>query len=160
MGEPNRDLVAQARDSLQRIEAAERDLTAANAALRQAVQELSEAGTSVAVIARALGLGQPRVERLLSTPQTPPIACSFCGGGQPAAGQLIAGPGVCICDGCVRAARSSEPGTAGWSVATQACVFCGSSPGPSCHVVARSGARICTGCLELCEEILADQAAG
>jgi thioredoxin-like negative regulator of GroEL len=41
----------------------------------------------------------------VTTPEDrgPDVACSFCGKGTPEVGHLFAGPGVWICDGCVRA---------------------------------------------------------
>lgn len=47
------------------------------------------------------------------------LACSFCGAGTAQVNHLISGPGVCICDGCVRASyeiiqsleQKKSPGT-------------------------------------------------
>jgi ClpX C4-type zinc finger protein len=33
--------------------------------------------------------------------QRGPLRCSFCGKGEPQVRKVVAGPGVCICDGCV-----------------------------------------------------------
>jgi ClpX C4-type zinc finger len=108
--------------------------------------------------------------------------CSFCGRPREECGKLIAGPGVFICDRCV--ARASWP-DAGASVAGGAeppmlvepsgsqasCTFCGKQARRVRRLVASGlagarggkpglGVRICDRCLVLCEEILAETAAG
>ena len=42
-----------------------------------------------------------RVLQRLHTLTTGTLRCSFCGKDQHAVGQLVAGPSVLICDGCV-----------------------------------------------------------
>ena len=92
------------------------------------------------------------------------LSCSFCGKSQKQVKKLIAGPGVYICDGCMRRAQAAiaEPGwTASTVTATieqvnaetraEQCSFCGKHRHQVAAMVSAGGARICDECLELCE---------
>jgi ATP-dependent protease Clp ATPase subunit len=82
------------------------------------------------------------------------LRCSFCGRPQKKVAKLIAGPGVYICGGCVALART-------WSPAPdpgRSCSFCGMwTPGRG-RVVVGGTTAICERCLDLCDEIIAEEA--
>jgi Clp amino terminal domain, pathogenicity island component/ClpX C4-type zinc finger len=88
-------------------------------------------------------------------------SCSFCCRGGLDVDHLVAGPGVFICDRCVRdaialAAQKPTPGpSAGLKiVADEAmCGFCGKSAPQVEQLVAGPEAVICDECLALCREI-------
>jgi ATP-dependent protease Clp ATPase subunit len=82
--------------------------------------------------------------------------CSFCFREQRQVAKLIGGPGVYICSGCVRLARTWPP--VGYPGRT--CSFCGSWNPRDARVVARGPVSICGQCLDLCDEILADEQVG
>lgn len=110
-----------------------------------------------------------------------PGPCSFCGAARDEVGNLIAGPGVFICDGCVRLAhevlvegvqRTERPvhlvGVPPEDVRAR-CSFCGrrrrrasgmaAAPGrPPVGKFARRAEAlcICVDCLRLCDEILSE----
>jgi len=91
-------------------------------------------------------------------------ACSFCARSGAEAANLIAGPGVYICDRCTRDATrlttepGAEPAYATLAVAPAgqqdaSCSFCGKPRNNVDHLVTGPGASICTECLALCREI-------
>jgi ATP-dependent protease Clp ATPase subunit len=98
------------------------------------------------------------------------LACSFCGKSQKQVKKLIAGPGVYICDLCIRSAHAviAEPGqTARTPIATihqvsdeggaEQCSFCGKDRHQVAAMASASDARICNECLELCDKILSEE---
>jgi hypothetical protein len=96
------------------------------------------------------------------TKETSYLQCSFCGREQAEAQNLIAGPGVYICDECVNDALQAliegEPtGNITILVAKEAearCSFCGQKPVEVVRIVGVPSARICNQCLKICAEIL------
>ena len=96
------------------------------------------------------------------------LLCSFCGKSQRQVKKLIAGPGVYICDRCVRAAQMviAEPGrTVSTPIATiqqviegetKQCSFCGKHRHQVAVIASAGDALICNECLELCDEILSE----
>lgn len=94
------------------------------------------------------------------------LSCAFCGASQEAAGKLIAGPGVAICDGCSHLALDllvTGEGQAGSRLTLVGgdphdrtrCSFCGKRSRRVGRLVAGSGGvHICGECLDLCTEIL------
>jgi ATP-dependent protease Clp ATPase subunit len=81
--------------------------------------------------------------------------CSFCGRSQWQVAKLIAGRGVYICDGCVALSRI-------WPAVEEPqprCSFCGMSESPVRAPAARGPAVVCAGCVDLCNEIIAEEAA-
>jgi ATP-dependent protease Clp ATPase subunit len=101
------------------------------------------------------------------------LSCSFCGRSQKQVTKLIAGPGVYICDGCMRRAQAviAEPGrTASAAIATieqvsaetraEQCSFCGKRRHQVAAMAAAGDARICDQCLELCDEIVTSEEPG
>jgi ATP-dependent protease Clp ATPase subunit len=85
--------------------------------------------------------------------------------------KLVAGPHVCICDGCVRSAQALMAGhghTASTSIATiqlvrdeagaEQCSFCGKHRYQVAAMASDGGMLIiCDECLELCDEVLSDE---
>jgi hypothetical protein len=108
----------------------------------------------------------------------PPGPCSFCGRSREECEQLIAGPGVFICERCVAQATRLSAGSAVEdradgplrleAPASEArCGFCGKDARQGVLLVAGGlagaptgkfghDARICDECLDLCLEILAE----
>jgi ATP-dependent protease Clp ATPase subunit len=83
------------------------------------------------------------------------LRCSFCGRSQLQVAKLIAGRGVYICDGCVALSR-------GWPAVEEPqplCSFCGMSESPVRAPAARGPAAVCAECVDLCNEIIAEEAA-
>lgn len=142
--------------------------------------------------AAALGLSHQRVHQIVEAAggsrrwgkrrehRDVALRCTFCGRAQDAVTKLVAGPGVCICDGCVSAAAAviATGGASGTSTATiqtvpaatrgRRCSFCtrrrhqvtamavvpGTAGDPGTRKVA-GDAAVCGECLQLCGEILA-----
>ncbi len=167
----------------------------AKADYHQAIRRLHAAGGSLREIAEALGLSHQRVHQIVEEAaeptrpwwrrrgrrlQGPALSCSFCGRSRKEVAKLIAGPGVYICDRCVRRATrlSVEAPGEGWAEgplrmeapgSEARCSFCGkqaarhgallvtsgreAAPGGK---VGQDGPRICDECLDLCLEILAE----
>jgi ClpX C4-type zinc finger len=158
-----------------------------------AIRRLHAAGGSLREIAEALGLSHQRVHQIIdegAEPKRPrwhgrrqvmhgpPGPCSFCGCTYPECEQLIAGPGVFICDRCVAQATrvSAGPAGEGWaeglmrleaSESEARCSFCGKDARQGVRLVAGrlpgtpagkfgQDARICDECLDLCLSILAE----
>ena len=71
-------------------------------------------------------------------------------------GELVAGPGVYICNGCVTLARSWEP----LPYPGRSCSFCGRWAPQAGRVTGHGTVAICDQCLDLCDEIIAEDQAG
>jgi ClpX C4-type zinc finger len=164
----------------------------ARADYHQAIGRLHAAGGSLREIAEALGLSHQRVHQIIDEAAAParwwrrraqllkgpPGPCSFCGRSHQECAQLIAGPGVYICDRCVTQATrlsASAPGE-GWAEgplgleergSEARCSFCGKDRRQGVLLVTGGlaatpdgtfgqDARICDECLDLCLEILAE----
>ena len=90
--------------------------------------------------------------------------CSFCGRGQDEVRKLVAGPGIYICDGCIEVASGAQaddrstfsPVDAG--ARDTRCSFCGKNRSAVESMLAGTGGTICNGCLELCNEVMAEDA--
>jgi hypothetical protein len=91
-------------------------------------------------------------------------ACSFCARNGADVANLIAGPGVFICDRCTREATrltsdpAAESGHAALTLVPTgqqdaSCNFCGKQRSEVDHLVTGPGASICSECLVLCREI-------
>jgi ATP-dependent protease Clp ATPase subunit len=106
------------------------------------------------------------------------LACSFCGNPQDKTRKLIAGPGVYICDGCIRLAGcvlgSGESAQTAFGPVMAVmeqdgqvqCSFCGKDRSQAAGLAAlpgvqleRTGASpaICSECQELCNEIILEE---
>jgi len=98
------------------------------------------------------------------------LACSFCGMGKDQGRRLVAGPGVAVCDRCVGSALEvvvdgacREPGLrlvdGGGREQAWACSFCRKPLRRVGRLVrGRGGIHVCGECLDLCTEILRDEA--
>jgi hypothetical protein len=93
------------------------------------------------------------------------VRCSFCNVSQKNTKKLIAGPGVYICEFCVAAASavaagapSSPSRSAVLRTSERECAFCGKARAKVNEVVASARGRICNECLDLCHDILHEDA--
>jgi ribosomal protein S14 len=186
------DLLASAEAARDRLLAAQHAADQARADYHHAVRRLHAAGGTLREIAAALRLSHQRVHQIIEElPEAaarrrwlrrqrrragPAGPCSFCGRPRAAVARLVAGPGVCICDGCVAAAGRAggeapgDPTRPSLRPEGQGrCSFCGRPAGQvrrlvgSARPAAPAGkaggpARICDQCLALCEEILGEAA--
>jgi ATP-dependent protease Clp ATPase subunit len=82
------------------------------------------------------------------------LRCSFCERPQKQVAKLIAGPGVYICSGCVALVRTwpaaPDPG--------RSCSFCAKWTTGRGRLVAKGATAICSECLDLCDEMIAEEA--
>jgi hypothetical protein len=166
----------------------------ARADYHHAIRRLHAAGGSLREIAEELGLSHQRVHQIIDEAakptrprwrwrrgqvmHAPPGPCSFCGRSHQECEQLIAGPGVFICERCVAqatrlSASASVEGSAEGPLRLEAwesearCSFCGKDARQGVLLVTGGlpgapggkfgdGARICDECVDLCLEILAE----
>lgn len=88
------------------------------------------------------------------------LKCSFCEKHQGDVQKLIAGPGVYICDECIKlcdARLIAEQGTPSDPVnAKSKCSFCGKRQTDVERLLNGPGYHICNECVDLCNEILAE----
>jgi hypothetical protein len=193
----NPELVREAKAARELLLASQHAAERAKTDYHHAIRRLHAAGGSLREIAEALSLSHQRVHQIIDEAaeptrwrrrrrgqvmRGPPGPCSFCGRSHQECEQLIAGPGVFICDRCVRQAtrlsveapgegrpegplRMEAPGS------QARCSFCGKqaarhgallvaggrevAPGGK---FGQDGTRICDECLDLCLEILAETA--
>jgi hypothetical protein len=175
------DLLNEAKIAEADLIEAEHAAEVARAEFHRAVRRLHLAGASLREIATSLGLSHQRVHQIVeaaggsrrwrkgATPRPGP--CSFCGRTAEKVKKLIAGPGVYICDRCIRSAsRAIAPGEPAAATATgtapvaaeaitEKCSFCGKRRHQVSGLVAGHSARICAECLDLCHEIVAERLA-
>lgn len=120
-------------------------------------------GVAAAILTQ-FGIGYDGLRRRLDRVA---LACSFCQRSGLDVDQLVAGPGVFICERCTTEATqlatppNSEPPHAPMTVVapdqqTAVCSFCGRKPSAPNHLVAAPDASICKECLALCREIQAE----
>jgi kynureninase len=98
------------------------------------------------------------------------LACSFCDRTQEQVRKLIAGPGCYVCDGCVALARTvlatGRPAATATGImitldspaSREQCNFCGKPFHRVAGTAAAGDTRICVECVELCEEIITEEA--
>jgi hypothetical protein len=181
-------LLAEARQAQERLIDAERDAEVARAEFHRAVRRLHLNGSSLRELAAVLGLSHQRVHQIVESaggsrrwgrrrrdPRANP-SCTFCGKPEGRVRDLIAGPNVYICDGCVGLAKtvigSSAPVRTQVGLITavperekrERCSFCGKyrnqAPGMAATPVESGGkasagvVAICGECLALCDEII------
>jgi len=95
--------------------------------------------------------------------------CSFCGKNRDQVQRIIAGPGgVYICDECVDLISKENAGQqketnaiakTGGAAVTNRCCFCGKKQQQVLYVhTSRAGVNICSECIDLCREIISDEA--
>jgi len=158
--------LAHALQARERMDRGRREALAARAEFDSAVCDLHRAGASLREIAEALDLSHQRVHQIVGQqpsvwarltrrpgPRRQTSACSFCGRSQAEVEKLVAGPGVYICDGCI---RSVAPNVRAGAHVT--CSFCGRQRRDAQSMAARGDVRICDSCLRLCLEVLAEAA--
>ena len=168
-------LLAEARGAENRVRASEEEVRKARIDYERAIRRIHVEGASLREIAEALGLSHQRVHQLIGLrPQAwwafwrghgreaePPGGCSFCGAPPKAVAKLVSGPGLYICDGCVRSAKAAFGGTGPSAFALLAagsrkrCSFCGRRGADHPRATA-SGHQICPSCLDLAERIMAE----
>ncbi len=137
-----------------------------------AIRRLHAAGGSLRDIAEALGLSHQRVHQIVegvagkvAVKNAPAnLVCSFCGLDKIETRKVIAGPGVYICDGCIRLAtevvqENEAKGNeriklAAMSDRNAKCTFCGKKGRRGDRVAETGDARICDECLGICTDIL------
>jgi ClpX C4-type zinc finger len=113
-GRVDEGLLAQARQALQRLTAAEHEVEVSRAGFRRAVLVLVSRGSRPGDVAAALGLSERQVQEIADEARGSDesrgdaadslLACTFCGRTQRQVSKLIAGPGIYICDACVEVA--------------------------------------------------------
>jgi hypothetical protein len=156
---------SEARTQLEAAMAARIDAEAALAAARveeqRVVRLVHLGGASVREIARVMGVSHQRVQQLVEAADdgrgwrrrakaSKWPTCSFCGAHQQDVRKLIAGPGVYVCDGCVRRARR------GFTPQEQ-CSFCTKEAAPDLVVRGTAQVAICRECVDLCDEIIEEE---
>jgi len=151
----------------------------AKADYHHTIRRLHVTGASLREIAEALNISHQRVHQIIEAtggtevwkPRKPASAsptCTFCGLPKDAVANLIAGPGVCICDGCVGLAQRilADPQSLetdrtrlqpASTTSRTRCSFCRKRARDVTSLVAGPGVRICDRCLHLCEEIIIDE---
>lgn len=142
------------------------DLEVAEAGLHHAIRVLHATGGSLQEIASAVGLSRQRIHQIVKASGGVPgrrrrkagnlLSCSFCDRKQHEVAKLIAGPGIYICDRCV---RSSRPQLDDPTDPKAACSFCGKTAAQLVTMAQREGGspRVCRECLDLCDEILVEE---
>jgi ClpX C4-type zinc finger len=190
----DQELVREAEAARERLVETHHAAERARADYHHAIRRLHAAGGSLREIAEALGLSHQRVHQMIDQAAEPtrprwrrrtqllpgpPGPCSFCGCSRQECEQLIAGPGLFICERCVAQATRLSAGPVvddrrvegsmrlePWGSEAQ-CSFCGKDARQGVLLVAGGlagapggkfgqGARICDECLDLCLEILAE----
>jgi hypothetical protein len=189
----DQELVREAKAAREFLLASQHAAERAKVDYHHAIRRLHAAGGSLREIAEALGLSHQRVHQIIDeaaeptrwrwrrrgqVTHGPPGPCSFCGRSHQECEQLIAGPGVFICDRCVAQATRLSASAPGEGLAEEPlrleergsearCSFCGKDRRQGVLLVAgglaatpadkfAQGARICDECLDLCLEILAE----
>ena len=187
------ELLAAARQAQERLIEAEHDAEMARAEFHRAVRRLHLHGGSLRELAQALGLSHQRVHQIIEAAggsrrwgrrrarRPGAAACAFCGQQHPDASDMIAGPGVYICEACVTLAAevlaTGQPAAAGPGLIRpvteleqrERCSFCGKYR-PQCTGLASAASpagegktarhvAICAECLTLCAEIIAERMA-
>jgi ATP-dependent protease Clp ATPase subunit len=99
------------------------------------------------------------------------LTCSFCGNSQDNVKQLVAGPAVFICDGCIalcnrilkgessgeREIGAARTGVQEKSARDQAkCSFCKKAQDKVTQLITGPGVSVCNKCIGICNEILAE----
>ncbi|MEP7022529.1 MAG: ClpX C4-type zinc finger protein [Actinomycetota bacterium] len=185
----DQELLAQARRAGDRLIEAEHDADIARADFYRAVRRLHLNGASLRELASELALSHQRVHQIVEAAggarrwrvrhdQAAGLTCSFCGLAQRRTRALVTGPGVCICDKCIKRAgtviasgRAAQTPRGPLSavpedVAGRRCSFCGKHRHQVSGLATTTGnpagkigddAAICAECLTLCQDIRTEQ---
>jgi len=176
------DLLAAATEAEERLIGAEHKTDIERANFHRALRRLQLSGASLREIAAATGLSHQRVHQIVEDAgggrrwrkrkdRGEARACSFCGRPERKTRQLVAGPGVFICETCVSLttdvlSTGKEAETPLGPVAAlpaengrERCSFCGKRRGQVEGLASTGADAICSECLRLCDEILAEQLA-
>lgn len=165
------EALAAVRRAMKEVADRAHDLEVAEAGLHHAIRVLHATGGSLQEIASAVGLSRQRIHQIVKASGGVPgrrrrkannlPVCSFCDRRQHEVAKLIAGPGIYICDRCV---RTSRPQLAQPADSEATCSFCGKSAARLLSMAEREGQpgrqgspRICRECLDLCDEILVEE---
>ncbi len=176
------DLLATAMRAEERLIATEHEVELARADFHRAIRRLHLSGASHREIAVTLGYSHQRVHQIVEDAgggrrwrkrrdRGETQACSFCGRPRRATRQLVAGPGVFICERCVGLAtdllstgESAKTPLGPLSALSPAegrerCSFCGKRGHEIAGLASTGAVHICAECLVLCAEILAERLA-
>jgi hypothetical protein len=172
------DLVERAKRAGDELEYAERSVQVARAELHAVIRRMHLAGGTLREIAQVLGLSHQRVQQIVraaggswwtrvwrTRDKTRDMVCTFCGRPPSEIANLLAGPDVFVCDGCVRAAERVVAGRATTSPrlslsragSRAACSFCSKRASEVRAVVIGDDANVCAECLGVCRQILEDR---
>jgi ATP-dependent protease Clp ATPase subunit len=89
----------------------------------------------------------------------PPFQCSACGCPRTEARRLLAGPGVYLCEPCIRDAfaRLTEPALEAEAAGLRGpCSFCGGTHAPALLTHGAAPLVVCAACVRLMEDILSE----
>jgi hypothetical protein len=175
-------LLGAATEAEERLIEAEHNAEVVRAEFHRAVRRLHLSGGSLREIADELGLSHQRVHQIVEgagggrrwrkrKDDGEARACSICGRPQRKSRQLVAGPGVFICERCLElaedvlatGARAETPLGVLIVVADdktrERCSFCGKRRAQVPGLVSTGDVAICSECLQLCDEIVAERLA-
>lgn len=183
-------LLSAAREAGARAVDAEREANVATADYHRAIRRLQLSGATMREIASALNLSHQRVQQIVDAygggrrwrrrkpAETEILVCTFCGTDRRKTKNLVAGPGIYICDRCVRQATRLVAGSQRQAIDTGdlvtvgprragGCGFCGKDRSKVEHIVTTASqplpppqkgkhetVAICNECLLLCGEII------
>ena len=95
------------------------------------------------------------VARRLMTRTRPPLRCSACGRAKGQWTQLLSGPGVYLCNVCIRDATTRDPSLGSSAAPAVTCRFCGRfrSPVAYAHTVSLP---CCAECMRTADAVLSE----
>lgn len=157
-----------------KLREAEQRLEEAKTEFKSSVRRLYVEGATIREISQVLGLSHQRIhqligsqsrswwQRLTGSNAQSTESCSFCGKVSAEVGQLVSGPGVNICEGCVEAAAVTLGSEAArredshfellHQGSKQRCSFCGTR-NQDVPRASASGHQICAQCVALATRI-------
>ena len=165
----NADLLEVARRAGAELANAEEKALLARAEYHTAVRRLHLAGASLREIAGALTLSHQRIQQIVqgsggswwrrawrTRGSTRDAICTWCGRPPSEVEKLVAGPGLYICDRCVKEASQAlkRESRSRMKMTRSRCSFCGKWTGAQRAVVTGPHANVCEECLALCREFM------